>query len=345
MKLTSVGRERDILHVVSFSLPGDTIRLSGVPSSGNLLIWWDSLITGPVTETTLERLSPIRSRYLKNAGAPALRVLGCDVQPEEVPSLAARDRLVRRSAEWREIALWFGPSVEEQLSLLQIVAALAQQDLGKTKLSLVSCPYYPIAAWNPEQLAQFFKSRVAIHSKYVRFCSRAWSHFCEPDPMPLFRFVQRNTASNPNSCAALALQLREYPSVRNGLSALETMLLREVPERGTVVLSVAHVMCSDGSGCVGDWILFEMMWRFLTCEVPLIEPAEGSMQDIDSWWKFRKLPIRLTPVAHRLLRGRTDCIALNGIDRWIGGVHLAGRSVSWRWDTASRVLKRVPAAN
>ena len=27
-----------------------------------------------------------------------------------------------------------------------------------------------------------------------------------------------------------------------------------------------------------------------------------------------------------------DQIALNGIDRWIGGVHLHGHHVPWRWD-------------
>jgi hypothetical protein len=25
-------------------------------------------------------------------------------------------------------------------------------------------------------------------------------------------------------------------------------------------------------------------------------------------------------------------VALNGIDRWVGGVHLQGRDAPWRWD-------------
>ena len=28
---------------------------------------------------------------------------------------------------------------------------------------------------------------------------------------------------------------------------------------------------------------------------------------------------------------KKDQVALNGIDRWIGGVHLSGREVRWRW--------------
>jgi len=33
-----------------------------------------------------------------------------------------------------------------------------------------------------------------------------------------------------------------------------------------------------------------------------------------------------------VLAGKADHITLNGIDRWIGGVHLFGNQVPWRWD-------------
>jgi hypothetical protein len=33
-----------------------------------------------------------------------------------------------------------------------------------------------------------------------------------------------------------------------------------------------------------------------------------------------------------VLDGAADHDSLNGIDRWIGGVHLEGPSPEWRWD-------------
>jgi hypothetical protein len=33
-------------------------------------------------------------------------------------------------------------------------------------------------------------------------------------------------------------------------------------------------------------------------------------------------------------------VALNGVDRWIGGVHLRGRQVPWRWDDGTESLVR-----
>jgi hypothetical protein len=31
-------------------------------------------------------------------------------------------------------------------------------------------------------------------------------------------------------------------------------------------------------------------------------------------------------------------LAFNGIDRWIGAVHLEGHRVNWRWDDARQTL-------
>jgi hypothetical protein len=42
--------------------------------------------------------------------------------------------------------------------------------------------------------------------------------------------------------------------------------------------------------------------------------------------------LRPTPAGRRVLRGEADHVALNGIDRWVGGVHLRGHAARWRWD-------------
>jgi hypothetical protein len=31
-------------------------------------------------------------------------------------------------------------------------------------------------------------------------------------------------------------------------------------------------------------------------------------------------------------------VALNGIDRWIGGVHLSGEVARWRWDEGTESI-------
>jgi hypothetical protein len=42
--------------------------------------------------------------------------------------------------------------------------------------------------------------------------------------------------------------------------------------------------------------------------------------------------VRLTETGESVMRGARDRVRLNGIDRWLGGVHLEGPDAAWRWD-------------
>jgi hypothetical protein len=53
---------------------------------------------------------------------------------------------------------------------------------------------------------------------------------------------------------------------------------------------------------------------------------------VDAGVVDRHATVALTDAGRRVLDGAADHVALNGIDRWIGGVHLVGRDVAWRWD-------------
>jgi hypothetical protein len=57
----------------------------------------------------------------------------------------------------------------------------------------------------------------------------------------------------------------------------------------------------------------------------------------------RTTGVRLTSTGALVLAGQADQIALNGIDRWIGGVHLQGHHVPWRWDDGTETLVHLPA--
>jgi hypothetical protein len=48
--------------------------------------------------------------------------------------------------------------------------------------------------------------------------------------------------------------------------------------------------------------------------------------------------LRPTAAGRRVLRGEADHVALNGIDRWVGGVHLQGPDAPWRWDEGTESI-------
>lgn len=53
--------------------------------------------------------------------------------------------------------------------------------------------------------------------------------------------------------------------------------------------------------------------------------------------------LRPTAAGRHARRGEAGQMALNGIDRWIGGVHLHGEVARWRWDEGTESI--VSAAN
>jgi hypothetical protein len=48
--------------------------------------------------------------------------------------------------------------------------------------------------------------------------------------------------------------------------------------------------------------------------------------------------VRLTDAGHGVLAGADDHVRLNGVDRWIGGVHLAGDAAPWRWNEGTEAI-------
>jgi hypothetical protein len=62
----------------------------------------------------------------------------------------------------------------------------------------------------------------------------------------------------------------------------------------------------------------------------LARAARPAIDDVETW----KEPVGLTAFGEDLLAGNADWIAANGIDRWVGGVHLTPGDL-WRWDAAA----------
>jgi len=63
-----------------------------------------------------------------------------------------------------------------------------------------------------------------------------------------------------------------------------------------------------------------------TCRSPLIREEGGE------YW--------ITDTGREVLAGRADQVRLNGINRWLGGVHLVGNEALWRWDERAGGLRR-----
>ena len=58
--------------------------------------------------------------------------------------------------------------------------------------------------------------------------------------------------------------------------------------------------------------------------------------------KIKDMAFEITGRGKAVLNGDADFIALNGIDTWLGGVHLTNTNL-WRWDEENGRLRKAAA--
>jgi len=80
---------------------------------------------------------------------------------------------------------------------------------------------------------------------------------------------------------------------------------------------------------MGDRSFYRMMAELASARYSLIE--------VSNRFHYSLGDVSITEAGRKVIEGRADHIDLNGIDRWIGGVHLKDGAV-WRWDRASEQL-------
>jgi hypothetical protein len=79
--------------------------------------------------------------------------------------------------------------------------------------------------------------------------------------------------------------------------------------------------------------------RLAKARQPLVSVEPLSKMDA-SFASSAKLQTRsrLTETGYQVMRGKVDFVELNGIDLWLGGVHLSAGTNLWRWDEKNEVL-------
>lgn len=119
----------------------------------------------------------------------------------------------------------------------------------------------------------------------------------------------------------------EYLSKRNGLSRSEAQILSGVEEgiRSPPRL-FADYLDREEAPYLGDTVFWSYIRRLAGDARPLLGVDKPSPDA-----SFVRSTLTLTDDGKRVLRGEADHVELNGIDRWLGGVHLTPRNL-WRYD-------------
>jgi hypothetical protein len=302
------------LHITN----GDSVQLRETGLPDEVLTWKDVLHEGPVPGSlSLDQLRPIRAHFLAEVGEEA--------EQDILDELEKRDRTLARFAEFEEVVLWFEHDLYDQLQLIQILDWFSRQDLERTRLSLVCTNRY-LGLLTPDELLQLYPSRQPISPRRLELAARAWSAFSAADPNSILELMQEDTSHLPYLQGALLRHLEQFPSTRNGLSRTEQQIL-EITEAGGIRVGAIFRADQDREEAMfmGDSVFDTHVRRLANARVPLVAVARHGKP-------FWNAEVAITPEGRAALRAELDNVIVNGIDRWLGGVHLKDDHV-WRWDS------------
>ena len=269
-------------------------------------------------------------------GKPGFRGLG-ELTAEELETLwpvrrefAERDRALAAGAAEDEVVLWFEHDLYDQLQLIQLLDWFA--DHPHPRLTLVNPPEY-LGSITVERARALFDARAPVTAAQLALGRRAWDAFRGPDPRQVEEVMYAADAGAlPHLADALLRLLQELPDAVTGLSRSETQILEAFAEGPRALGDAYPASHQDREDAIwlGDAPWVDYVDRLAHGAAPLLEyldPREGT--GIPAVMRRRA---RITDAGREVLAGRSDAVWLNGIDRWMGGVHLQGREVPWRWD-------------
>jgi hypothetical protein len=325
-----VERLGEALHVSN----GDCTDLAGTGLARRILYWRDVLHEGPVPAVSPGELREVRARFLTGAGA--------DDRGEGLDMFAERDRTLAAHRDG-EYVLWFEADLYDQLQIIEILSRLAALGVPAERVTLICIGEHAgiarfggLGELTGQQLAALPATEAGARLTPAAFdlAVRAWAAFRSPDPDGLGAIAASRSVELRFLGEAFDRLSREYPSTRDGLSLTERRILAAIAAgAGDAGTAFVRSAARETRPYLGDDWCYASIGRMADAPVQLIDIPVEDRRPV-----HRGSAVRLTDAGERVLAGRDDHVRLNGIDRWIGGVHLHGRHVPWRWDDGAEAL-------
>lgn len=277
------------------------------------------------------------------------RMVSNDWQDQDIPFIplntldGSSDLL--RSAE--RVYLWLGTTLREQLVLAWVVSLFKALGIGTGAIQLLELrspkpsTNRSIATLNGEKIRQTATWRQPAEEELACYES-AWRAVSNPSPEELIAICATTSQFPAPLDAALRALLARYPDKLIGLNYWDRLILgscRTTRRKSSMVIGSA--MYAGFQAGTPDWPDHEYLFARLTgfsdaAEQPVEHPMVNFFGDplsTDGELRMRSTEATIAKTGRSVLAGEANHVALNGIDDWVGGVHLKAHSGSpWLFD-------------
>lgn len=323
-----------MLHIHNGDSTANTLREAAFP--GEHFAFREALATGPTPQgLAQDQWFAVRAAYL----AEGIELEAAAIKQE----LAGMDAALANTANHAEIILWFEHDLFCQINLVYLLDRFARQGVGSSRLSLICIGEFPgvadfrgLGQLSAAQMASLFDTRHEVSEAELSLAQRAWRAYCSPDPREIERLLAEDTSALPFLRSALEQHLARFPSVSNGLGHAENSLLGLLADGVSKFSSLCPAFFkAEPAYGLGDLQIWRDLKGMAEAAQPLIQLESSA--DADHAASPFHAACSLTETGQRVLAGQADFIKLNGLDAWLGGVHLRTDKL-WRWDERKRAL-------
>lgn len=249
-------------------------------------------------------------------------------------------RLHRTTDHYERVVLWMEHDSWDQLVLVRLLAHYANAKRPRV-LELISADEFPgsqryigLGQLPPEALRLLWPGRKPVTPAQLALGNDAWNALASDDPRALAGLARSGTPPLPVLAPALHRHLRELPSVENGLSLTEHLVLQILSEGGALTLNrVWELLQTEREPLpwLGDLAFLHVVEQMHQASEPVFARLAASSGQTPFLQQFG-----ITDVGRAVLRGERDWHTLRPPSRWVGGVRIQPGAAGWRWNEAKR---------
>jgi len=325
-----------MLHVHNGDSTAETARRTDLPSEH--LAWREALVCGPAPKGLSEAdFLGVRASHL--AETYGAKIEKCEAE------LRAQHEALANFSDHEEVVLWFEHDLFCQVHLIYLLDWFAQRELGRTKLSLICINDFPgvqifhgLGQLNEAQLSSLFPERHEVTAAQLNLGANAWQAYSSPDALGLIALLKTDLSALPFLESALRKHLQRFPSTRNGLGRVENAGLELISAGYREFKSLFPAfMRHEREYGFGDAQFYVELKRLAKAPTPVLAQRNGGNAAMDPA-RILLSSFDITTHGAAVLAGKEDFVVKNGIDEWLGGIHLKGNEAAWRWDDETQQL-------
>lgn len=308
------------LHIAPGGAAAGCIKQALNLSPGELVVNDDLLSCGPLIplrsldEWRLKREEYLRTFYPTNGFSFADAPYDLLTNPASL-------------REAKSVTLWIGTGLEEQLLLVWVPQLFRLLNVDLQKLRVIQFSRDPTSGGEIQGIGLLSPDKLKVHpdawpldEAALASLDKAWSAVTASTPSSLVTFLAADPGPLPFLQRSLRWLMFRLPDVESGLNLWELELLRQVAEKGPTaakVVGFTMIRWMDGFDYVGDAYLFARLKRLATPSLrKSLVSLTGNLSDM------RETEVTLTQTGSAVLERSVNAVALNGIDDWVGGIHL-----------------------